>query len=393
MLASMLLFALLFSPTQAKPGTPITPGHILLRAASSDVAVRQEVVQALRVSDPLVRATAARVLITYGVPAYTVQLREALNAETDPLAAAEMIRALLVLGKHDSTQVLEGAANRAGGRAVVVLAEWYVRNNHDRLADWLPSVLDRLTPAESLMISRLLQTIVHEERGLGIARAWTALLEQRAITQSGALGGRTIAGTDLRVITSWAPGLLDSVIKAAGCKISDKPRFGFARISFGPQGRLSSVEIDRSDLSNQCKDALTALVLSEVQDAEEPLVSGERQWVMVPFGREFLACSNHPDDEALRMGESGIVAPRKIKDKRPDFPASALQQRRGGVVVVESLISSRGCVKGLRVLKSAGLDLDVAGLLAITQWQFEPARRGGQPIPVRMTVTVNFTIQ
>jgi hypothetical protein len=47
----------------------------------------------------------------------------------------------------------------------------------------------------------------------------------------------------------------------------------------------------------------------------------------------------------------------------------------------------------VRAARSAGLDLDVAGLLAISPWEFEPARQDGRPIVVRMTVTVNFTIQ
>ena len=55
-------------------------------------------------------------------------------------------------------------------------------------------------------------------------------------------------------------------------------------------------------------------------------------------------------------------------------------------------LEEAACVKELRIVKSAGLDLDVAGLLAISQWEFEPARQGSQAIPVRMTVTVTFSI-
>jgi len=41
------------------------------------------------------------------------------------------------------------------------------------------------------------------------------------------------------------------------------------------------------------------------------------------------------------------------------------------------------------VIKSIPL-LDEAALDAVKQWQFEPTLMNGQPIPVIMTVTVNF---
>jgi protein TonB len=35
--------------------------------------------------------------------------------------------------------------------------------------------------------------------------------------------------------------------------------------------------------------------------------------------------------------------------------------------------------------------LDDAALAAVRTWQYEPTLLNGQPVPVRMTVTVNFT--
>jgi protein TonB len=37
--------------------------------------------------------------------------------------------------------------------------------------------------------------------------------------------------------------------------------------------------------------------------------------------------------------------------------------------------------------------LDQAALDAVKQWQFEPTQLNGVPVPVIMTVTVNFTMQ
>jgi protein TonB len=49
-------------------------------------------------------------------------------------------------------------------------------------------------------------------------------------------------------------------------------------------------------------------------------------------------------------------------------------------------------VKDARVLRSIAL-LDQAALEAVRQWEFTPTLLNGVPVPVIMTVTVNFTLQ
>jgi protein TonB len=43
-----------------------------------------------------------------------------------------------------------------------------------------------------------------------------------------------------------------------------------------------------------------------------------------------------------------------------------------------------------KVIRSVPL-LDEAALNAVREWQFQPAAFNGKPIPIRMTVTVQFT--
>ena len=51
-----------------------------------------------------------------------------------------------------------------------------------------------------------------------------------------------------------------------------------------------------------------------------------------------------------------------------------------------------GKVQDARVLRSIPL-LDQAALDAVKQWQYTPTLLNGVPVPVIMTVTVNFTLQ
>ncbi len=84
--------------------------------------------------------------------------------------------------------------------------------------------------------------------------------------------------------------------------------------------------------------------------------------------------------------------PTKTKDVRPVYPPIAQSARVSGVVIIEATIGADGKVKDAKVLRSIPL-LDQAALDAVKQWQFTPTLLNGVPVPVIMTVTVNFTLQ
>lgn len=92
---------------------------------------------------------------------------------------------------------------------------------------------------------------------------------------------------------------------------------------------------------------------------------------------------------AVRVGGS-IRPPVKIKDVQPVYPAIAKQAKVGGVVVIEATIDAEGKVADTKVLKSAPL-LEQAAVDAVRQWEYRPSMQNGKPVPVVMTVTVNFT--
>jgi protein TonB len=93
----------------------------------------------------------------------------------------------------------------------------------------------------------------------------------------------------------------------------------------------------------------------------------------------------------VRVG-GAIKQPTKIKDARPVYPPIAQSARVQGVVIIEATIGPDGRVQEAHVLRSIPL-LDAAALDAVKQWQYTPTTLNGQPVPVIMTVTVNFTLQ
>jgi TonB family protein len=98
-----------------------------------------------------------------------------------------------------------------------------------------------------------------------------------------------------------------------------------------------------------------------------------------------------PPPAPVRVG-GNIKQPTKVKDVKPVYPAIAQSARVQGVVIIEATIGPNGAVQEAKVLRSIPL-LDAAALDAVRQWQFTPTLLNGVPVPVIMTVTVNFTLQ
>jgi TonB family protein len=91
----------------------------------------------------------------------------------------------------------------------------------------------------------------------------------------------------------------------------------------------------------------------------------------------------------LRIGGK-IQAPKKIKDVQPVYPAMAQSARVSGAVTIEATIGPDGKVIDARVVRSIPL-LDQAALDAVRQWEYLPTLLNGVPVPVLVTVTINFT--
>jgi protein TonB len=93
----------------------------------------------------------------------------------------------------------------------------------------------------------------------------------------------------------------------------------------------------------------------------------------------------------VRVG-GNIKPPTKTRDVRPVYPDEARSAGVQGVVILETLIDESGQVIWTQVLRSIPM-LDQAAREAVQQWQFTPTLLNGEPVPVIMTVTGNFTLQ
>ncbi len=88
---------------------------------------------------------------------------------------------------------------------------------------------------------------------------------------------------------------------------------------------------------------------------------------------------------------SGIKPPARLVSVPPAYPAMARLAHKEGIVIIEATIDEQGNVTETHILRSIPL-LDEPAVAAVRQWKFSPTLLNGVPVPIVMTVTVNFTL-
>jgi TonB family protein len=88
---------------------------------------------------------------------------------------------------------------------------------------------------------------------------------------------------------------------------------------------------------------------------------------------------------------NGVSPPRLRSKVEPDY-TEARRSRLEGAVLLRMVVGSDGNARDPRVLRSLGLGLDENAIAAVSNWQFEPGVKDGQPVNVIAQVEVNFRL-
>ena len=97
-----------------------------------------------------------------------------------------------------------------------------------------------------------------------------------------------------------------------------------------------------------------------------------------------------PSGRVLRVG-GAVKPPQKLVNVAPEYPQAARDAGITGVVAIEATIDETGSVSDAKVVKSSP-EFDEAALEAVRQWKYQPTLLNGAPVPVIMTVTLNFAL-
>ena len=93
------------------------------------------------------------------------------------------------------------------------------------------------------------------------------------------------------------------------------------------------------------------------------------------------------------VGTSGESLPQLRDNRPPLYPAQAVVDRLEGTVILRIHITAEGDVADVTVYRSSDRAiLDAEAVRAVRQWRFDPARRGGRPVPATVRLPVRFSL-
>ncbi len=95
--------------------------------------------------------------------------------------------------------------------------------------------------------------------------------------------------------------------------------------------------------------------------------------------------------DAHKIG-GDVKAPSLFSKVEPAYTDEARAARYQGTVVLSVEIHQDGKAHNIRVVRGLGLGLNEQAMHAVSQWQFLPGTKGGQPVPVRATIEVNYRL-
>jgi hypothetical protein len=116
-----------------------------------------------------------------------------------------------------------------------------------------------------------------------------------------------------------------------------------------------------------------------------------------PFVRTLLCHLKHLSGIRTEVAEPRQIGgevehPRRIFTPNPDYSDSARKARINGVVIVQAIIDSEGCMCAFKVLKGLSHGLNETTLKAHHWWTYHPAELRGEPIPVYLNTTTTFRV-
>ena len=198
----------------------------------------------------------------------------------------------------------------------------------------------------------------------------------------------------MRLTTYFPSHFASDLIRASGCTPGWQDLAG-AIIDYAPDGRPGHVSLADSGLSGGCLEAARALLLSALAAQSDVTPS---VFVVVPLAPDVLSCGDEDSWPRARSAAGGpagvggrIKEPKKIVNVPPIYPEAAKREHVQGVVILEATISTSGCIRELTVLQGVRM-LNAAALNAVVRWRYTPTLLDGEPVPVIMTVTVNFRL-
>jgi TonB family protein len=87
-----------------------------------------------------------------------------------------------------------------------------------------------------------------------------------------------------------------------------------------------------------------------------------------------------------------VSAPVALNSVEAEFSDEARRAKYQGVCLISLIVNAQGDPINPRVVRALGMGLDEKALEAVRKYKFRPAMKGRTPVPVMITVEVNFRL-
>ena len=102
------------------------------------------------------------------------------------------------------------------------------------------------------------------------------------------------------------------------------------------------------------------------------------------------ASQSPPPNEPVRVDAKTMKA-KLTHEVLPKYPQDAKDAHVMGIVVLSAVIAKDGSVKDLQVISGPPMLLKAA-TKAVKKWKYEPTLLNGEPVEVKTTVSVAFSL-
>lgn len=147
--------------------------------------------------------------------------------------------------------------------------------------------------------------------------------------------------------------------------------------------RLASPVLAKRGKAQDSTDADPGLALN----ADQPETTD------APLAAGLAVASKGPAAPATPLPVGGdVVQARLVSSVAPVYPQLAKNQHVSGDVRVDALIDADGRVTTMKIVSGPTL-LHQAAMDSLKQWKYKPAALDGKPVPMHLTVTIQFRLQ
>jgi TonB family protein len=147
--------------------------------------------------------------------------------------------------------------------------------------------------------------------------------------------------------------------------------------------RLASPVVKKPGKAQDSTDADPGLTLN----ADQPETTD------APLAAGLAVASKGPAAPATPLPIGGdVVQARLVSSVAPVYPQLAKNQHVSGDVRVDALIDADGRVTTMKIVSGPTL-LHQAAMDSLKQWKYKPAALDGKPVPMHLTVTIQFRLQ